>query len=246
MKIYLNLKFCNQRILNLIDLFKLEHDPCSSIGLLANYNSLELYNRNNTKQKSIKVDFFSKKNNYRCLHYNKKNEILHKVAGIKKSYTPFILDLTAGLGNDAFIFSFLGCQVVMIERHPIVAVLLQDGLQRGYNNEKIGYWLKKRLHLIVNDSCKILESSLFKPDVIYLDPMYPICKKKCLPKKNMQILRYLIRHNDDCEKLLYMSRKIAKNRIIVKRPIYAEPLSKEKINFFIKTKNHRFDIYIPY
>lgn len=246
MKVYLDIKFNNERILNLISLFKFEHDPYSSIGLLANDNSLELYYRNNIQKTSMKVDFISKKNKYRCLSYSKKHEILYKVAGIKKSYIPFILDLTAGFGNDAFMFAFLGCQVLMIERHPIVAALLQDGLDRAYNNKKIGYWLSKRLKFIATDSSLILEDLCFKPDIIYLDPMYPICKKNSLPKKNMQILRSLIGQDNDCESLLYISRKIAKNRIIVKRPIYGKPLSKEKINFFIKTRNHRFDIYFPY
>lgn len=246
MKIYLNLKYCNTRILNIINLFKLKHDPHASIGLLANYNSLELYNRNNINQKSIKVDFSSKKNNYRCLNFTKKHEILYKVSGINKSYTPFILDLTAGLGNDSFIFSFLGCRVLMIERHPVIAALLTDGLQRAYQNTKIGDWLKKRLHLIATDSINILESSIFKPDIIYLDPMYPIGKNKSLPKKNMQILRDLIgHHSDDYEKILYMSRKLAKNRVIIKRPAYAKTLSQNKINFFINAKHHRFDIYRP-
>ncbi|WP_425619656.1 class I SAM-dependent methyltransferase [Buchnera aphidicola] len=247
MKIYLNFKCYDKRILHIIKLFKLEHDPNSSIGLLATHDSLELYNRNNIYQKSIKVDFNSKKNNYRCLNFKKKHEALYKVVGMKQSYTPFILDLTAGLGNDAFIFSFLGCQVLMIERNPVIAALLTDGLYRAYKNIKIGFWLKKRLHLIINDSMNILKSSIFKPDIIYIDPMYPIVKNKSLPKKNMQILRFLIgHHDDDYEYILYMSKKLAKNRIIVKRPSYAQPLSKDKINFFIKTKHHRFDIYLPF
>jgi len=216
------------------------------MGLIVKNDSLELYNRENIKQKSIKVDFTSKKNNYRCFHFRKKNEVLSKVAGIKKSYFPFILDATAGLGNDAFMFSFLGCQVMMIERHPIVAALLKDGLQRGYKDKRIGQWLKKRLHLIINDSSNMLEIPILKPDVIYLDPMYPSCCKKSLPKKNMQFFRKLIGQNHDSEKLLNISRTLAKKRIIVKRPCYAKPLSTDKVNFIITTKNHRFDIYQPF
>jgi len=216
------------------------------MALLINNNSLELYNRDNLKQKSIKVDFTSKKNNYRCCNFRKKNEILSRVVGIKKYYFPFVLDATAGLGNDAFVLAFLGCKVIMIERHPIVAALLKDGLERGYEDKKIGFWLKKRLHLLVNDSLNMLELSIPKPDVIYLDPMYPTNKKKSLPKKNMQILRKLIGKSYDCEKLLNISRKFAKKRIIVKRPCYAKPLSKDKVNFVIKNKNHRFDIYNPF
>ncbi|WAI18287.1 MAG: class I SAM-dependent methyltransferase [Buchnera aphidicola (Acyrthosiphon caraganae)] len=245
MKIYLEFKFYNKRIYELIDSLELKHDENCSIGLLINKDSLELYNRENLKQKSIKVDFVSKKNNYRCFHFRKKNEVLSRVIGIKNSYFPHIIDATAGLGNDAFIFSFLGCKVTMIERHPIAAALLKDGLQRGYEDKKIGYWLKKRLHLIINDSFDILKMSILKPDVIYLDPMYPFHNKKSLPKKDMQLFRKLIGRDYDSERLLNISRKLAKNRIIVKRPCYAKPLSEEKVNFIITTKNHRFDIYQP-
>ncbi|MDE5285913.1 MAG: class I SAM-dependent methyltransferase, partial [Buchnera aphidicola] len=102
-----------------------------------------------------------------------------------------VLDGTAGLGKDAFILSFLGCTVYMIERNPVIAALLQDGLERAYENEKIGSWIKKRLHLIYDNSVQMLNLSIIKPDVIYLDPMYPD-KKKSLPKKDMQIFQKFI------------------------------------------------------
>ncbi|QCI20120.1 MAG: class I SAM-dependent methyltransferase [Buchnera aphidicola (Brevicoryne brassicae)] len=245
MKIHLLFKFHNQRLYDLINSFDIKHDENSSISLIINSNSLELYNRQYPKQKPIKVDFTSNKNNYRCYSVRKKNEILSKAVGIKNSYYPFVLDATAGLGNDAFILSFLGCKVVMIERHPIIAALLKDGLQRAYEDKKIGNWLKKRLHLIFNDSCDMLKIPFLKPDVIYLDPMYPIRKKMSLPKKNMQIFRKLIGQDYDSKNLLKISRKLAKKRIVVKRPCYAKPLSKDKINFVIMGKKHRFDIYSP-
>lgn len=245
MKIHLLFKNENERLYDLIKLFNLKHNENSSICLIVNSNSLELYNREYPKQKPIKVDFTSNKINYRCYSIRKKNEILSKAIGIKSSYHPLVLDATAGLGNDAFILSFLGCQVIMIERHPIIAALLKDGLQRGYEDKKIGIWLKKRLHLIFNDSCNMLKIPILKPDVIYLDPMYPISKKASLPKKNMQIFRKLIGQDCDAKNLLKVSRKLAKKRIVVKRPCYAKPLSKDKINFVIVGKKHRFDIYSP-
>lgn len=245
MKIHLIFKYNNQRIRNVINEFQLQHDENSSMALLINYNSLELFDRENPKYGSIKVDFSSKKNSYRCYHFIKKNEVLLKAIGIKKSYFPSVLDVTAGLANDAFMLSFLGCRVVMIERHPIVAALLKDGLQRGYEDKKIGHWLKKRLFLIFNNSHKMLEIPILQPDVIYLDPMYPICKKKSLPKKNMQFFRKLIGIDNDAKDLLDIAKNLAKKRIVVKRPRYAKPLSNDKVDFVIKSKNHRFDIYYP-
>jgi 16S rRNA (guanine1516-N2)-methyltransferase len=134
----------------------------------------------------------------------------------------------------------------MIENHPVIAALLKDGLERGYKDEKIGFWLKKRLHLIFNNSLNMLNMSILQPDVIYLDPMYPINKKKSLPKKNMQFLRKLIKKNDESKNLLHVARKFAKKRIVVKRPSYAHPISNDKVDFIISNKHHRFDIYLPY
>ena len=76
--------------------------------------------------------------------------------------------------------------------------------------------------------------------------MYPINKKKALPKKNMQFLRKIIKSDNNYEDLLNISRKLAKNRVIVKRPSYAKPLSHNKVTFSISNKNNRFDIYLPF
>lgn len=134
----------------------------------------------------------------------------------------------------------------MIENHPIIAALLKDGLIRGYENKKIGFWLKKRLHLIFDNSLNMLKMPISKPDVIYLDPMYPVSKKKSLPKKNMQFLRKLIKKNNQNENLLNIARSFAKKRIVVKRPSNAEPISNDKIDFTVSNKHHRFDIYLPF
>lgn len=39
-----------------------------------------------------------------------------------------VLDGTGGLGIDAFIMAYLGAQVTVLERSPIVYTLLKDGL----------------------------------------------------------------------------------------------------------------------
>jgi 16S rRNA (guanine1516-N2)-methyltransferase len=85
-----------------------------------------------------------------------------------------------------------------------------------------------------------------QPDVIYLDPMYPVCKKQVLPKKNIQFLRKLIGINNDAQYLLHIAKNLAKQRIVIKRPYHAKSISNEKADFIIASKNHRFDIYYPY
>src|SRR5690606_5526316 len=100
-----------------------------------------------------------------------------------------ILDATAGWGRDSFILASLGFEVTMIERSPIVAVLLKDALKRAANNEAC-----KRMHLIQDDAVHYLQPLAEKnrPDVIYLDPMFPARKKSALVKKEMALLQTLL------------------------------------------------------
>ena len=48
-----------------------------------------------------------------------------------RGFKPQVLDLTAGLGRDGFVLASLGASVSMLERHPIVFALLDDGLARA-------------------------------------------------------------------------------------------------------------------
>lgn len=41
-----------------------------------------------------------------------------------------ILDATAGWGRDAAVLASFGAEVLMLERHPVIAALLSDGLRR--------------------------------------------------------------------------------------------------------------------
>jgi 16S rRNA (guanine1516-N2)-methyltransferase len=49
-----------------------------------------------------------------------------------------VLDATAGLGKDAFVLASLGCQMTLIERQPLIAALLEDGLARARADEEVG------------------------------------------------------------------------------------------------------------
>ena len=83
MNIYLIIQDNNIRIQKIIHEYKIKHDKNSSLALIIKKNTLELYNRLTPNEKTIKVDFLSKQNNYRCLNFKKKNEALYKALGIK-------------------------------------------------------------------------------------------------------------------------------------------------------------------
>jgi len=132
----------------------------------------------------------------------------------------------------------------MIERSEIIATLLEDGLRRAEQDKKIGALIKDKLSLTCGESRKELCKAPFEPEVIYLDPMFPHKEKSALVKKDMRILQDVVGQDDDADGLLNTALTIATNRVVVKRPAYADFLAGLKPNTSIKTKKHRFDIYL--
>ena len=132
----------------------------------------------------------------------------------------------------------------MIERSKVIATLLEDGLRRAEQDEKLGRLLKEKLSLTCGDSREELTRLPFEPEVIYLDPMFPHKGKSALVKKEMRIVQEVVGQNEDADALLNVALTIATNRVVVKRPAYADYLAESKPQASIKTKKHRFDIYL--
>ncbi len=108
-----------------------------------------------------------------------------------------MVDATAGLGRDAFVLASLGCQMTLIERNPLVAALLEDGLSRGYRDSEIGPWMHQRMTLLHDSSLEALSQISPQPDVVYLDPMYPHRDKSALVKKEMRVFQTLVGADTD-------------------------------------------------
>ncbi|MFQ1006861.1 16S rRNA (guanine(1516)-N(2))-methyltransferase [Gilliamella apicola] len=208
-------------------------------------NQLELQKNDEPKLGSICVNFVSGAMAHRRQFGGGRGEAIAKAVGVKGEYLPTVVDATAGLGRDAFVLAAIGCHVTMFERHPVVAALLEDGLQRAYLDENIGAWLQQHLRLIYHSSIDGLCTYTQKPDVVYLDPMFPHRTKSALVKKEMRIFQQLVGSDDDSDSLLEPARQLANKRVVVKRPSYAPFLANQKPTAEIKTKNHRFDIYTP-
>ncbi|MDM8566106.1 class I SAM-dependent methyltransferase [Candidatus Halobeggiatoa sp. HSG11] len=194
---------------------------------------LELHNQ---KTGPVYVDFVNGKLGYRNKHGGGRKQPLAKAIGLKHGNNPTVLDATAGLGRDAFILANLGCQVQMVERSPVIAALLYDGLQRLGN--------PANLQLIHQDAQNYLPISSPKPDIIYLDPMFPHRKKSALVKKEMQILQTIIGADTDAINLLTIALNYANKRVVVKRPKWATAINNVTPTFCINNVNTRFDIYL--
>ena len=169
-----------------------------------------------------------------------------KAAGLKAGNTPTVLDATAGLGRDAFVLATLGCKVDMLERNPVACALLRDGLRRGRENADIAV-IVERMQLQQQDARSWLpeHGRTASYDVVYLDPMFPEPDKRARAKKDMHAFQTLIGGDTDADVLLAPARRIARQRVVVKRPRTAPWLAGVKPDFCFEGESTRFDAYLP-
>ena len=190
------------------------------------------------------IDFLSKKLTYRRKQATVKNEILARALGLKKTSLPRIIDATAGLAQDSFMIACLGFEVTLIERSPAVYDSINEAMMRAKQDTAL-LPIMNRMNLIQADSIIYLSSLKpdERPDIIYLDPMFPERKKSALNKKAMRVLHDLVGEDLDANQLLHAALACASNRVVVKRPRLAEPLGGTKPSYSIIGNSSRFDIY---
>ena len=193
----------------------------------------------------IDVDFVGGNAGHRRRAAEGRKQPLARAVGLKHGANPAVIDATGGLGRDAFVLATLGCNVQILERSPIVAALLHNGLERARADAATAP-IAERITLVNADARHYLHalSDAQRPDVIYLDPMYPHRDKSALVKKEMRVLRALLGDDDDAADLLPAARHAAKKRVVVKRPGRAPWLGDHKPSMSIENENTRFDVYL--
>ncbi|MBL7665310.1 MAG: class I SAM-dependent methyltransferase [Bacteriovoracaceae bacterium] len=155
-------------------------------------------------------------------------EPLAKAVGIKKvSEAPKVIDLTCGTMSDSMLFVSFGCEVMAFERNPIFAALITDALKHSS---------------VEHFQFHFGQYSGGESGVLYFDPMYSHPNAKTAPKKEMALLREIISEDRDAQS--FISQFLGKQRIVIKRPIKAEPLL-AKPHHAISGKSTRYDVYLP-
>ena len=191
------------------------------------------------------VDELYKKLNERLKKLNQ--ELLIRTVKIKGLSHLQVWDLTAGFGKDAILIANAGHQVTMVEKNPLLAIILNyvilHKIVPGTEN----------LKLIHMDSLNyLLQEQLVPPHVIYLDPMFQD-NKSAKAKKDMQIIALLVDvmtdnfvyTADGNERLFTLAYKTALNKVIVKRDNKQETLLKTPFVSYAKPgKTIRYDVYL--
>lgn len=203
---------------------------------------------------ALAVDFTAGKARHRTQESGFGAQTLAKALGIKAyrrlhSEWPTIIDANAGLGQDAWAVASIGCTLVLIEQHPIVHALLEDGLTRAQNEASTAE-IASRITLQLDNAATYLANNRQPAHAIYLDPMYPArARKKAESKKAAQFLQALAGPAIARESVELLQGALSTNaaRVVVKRPGNAAQLEgSEQFSgqmTALYSANTRYDIF---
>ena len=191
----------------------------------------------------VRVDFVEGAVAHRRLFGGGSGQMIAKAVGVQSGVRPVVLDATAGLGRDAFVLASLGCSMTLIERQPIIAALLEDGLARARQDAEVAPIAAQMQLLCGNAIALMAQWQGEPPQVIYLDPMFPHRDKSALVKKEMRLFRPLVGDDLDAPALLEAALALASHRVVVKRPRKAPIIDGPKPSHSLEGKSSRYDIY---
>ena len=190
-------------------------------------------------KESLSFDFL-KGRLFNRLKRIKHESLIKKAIGKNKAQLK-IFDATAGSLIDTIIFLKLGHEVVACEQSKILFRLIDDAIFRA----KKEYNFFENLSFINSDSAKIIDSHS-DSDIFYFDPMFKDTKQNIKRSGTLQKIGNILsleKLEDTSPQILDHILKKKYKKIIVKRPIKSKSLN-EKINYQVKGKAIRYDIYI--
>lgn len=218
-----------------------------STGYWLELGSQRLALRTHEGHGEVYADFVEGAARHRREHGGGRGQPVAKAVGLKGAKdTPSVVDATAGLGRDAFVLASLGCTVTLVERSPVAAALLADALERAAAAPETAD-IAARMSLVHADAQRwLLElPEAQRPDVVYVDPMFPDTGKSAAAKKEMQAFQAVIGDDLDTVELLQAALHAAKKRIVVKRPRLGAPIEGAAKSGELVGKSTRFDLYAP-
>ncbi|MGE0526630.1 MAG: class I SAM-dependent methyltransferase [Bdellovibrionales bacterium] len=161
-----------------------------------------------------------------------------------------VIDATAGFGQDSLTLAFMGCEVTALERSPVVAALLKDGLDRAYGESVELREVLGRIQVVQAEALAYLpkiaaREGPARPDVIYMDPMFVKPKTSAKSPKEMQLLQELLGSPavDEDLRLLEVGLETARARVVVKRPLKGKAVRPGPVHSY-KGQSIRYDVYL--
>ena len=201
-------------------------------------DGLSFFHPEARSKNKFQIDFNSGSTGWRIKRAD--HEKLIKKALGKSDRSLNILDCTAGMLQDTLLFLSLGHQVTALEQSKILFHLLQDGISRSKDQH-----IFKKLDLL-NTKASSYAAQAKNFDVIYFDPMYPTTKKKALSSGQLEYISKILEIEsleNNSIKDFDVLQSIPARKMVVKRPIKAEPFSLQT-NYQVFGKTTRFDVYL--
>lgn len=221
--------------------------PQQGVALVCDDEGLGLYALALPGSGPVRVELGEGSLGWRLDEARVRHEMIVKACGVRPGVETTVFDATAGLLRDAAVLAMAGCRVRLAERSPVIGLLIADGLQRAAQHADLQL-LVSRLQFAPGDSLGQLQDMASvedRPDVVVLDPMFPHREKSALVKKEMQVFQAVVGEDDDADALLLPALRVARKRVVVKRPRLAPPLAGRKPDFVVEGKSGRFDVYLP-
>lgn len=221
-----------------------EDDTAYDLLLSVSSDRLELHAPTSPRAKPFAVDFSAAAFVRRLQSTSAHRQPLARALGIHSGVRS-VVDATAGFGKDSFHIAAFGVVVTAVERSPIVAALLCDGLTRALSDRRANVAAAAaRIKIVAGDSHKFLAGlrANERPDAIYLDPMYTPRRRQVKVKKEMHLLRTLVGNDEDANTLFEVAIITATRRVVVKRHPLAPSIAPNPTACH-KTKMVRYDVY---
>jgi len=188
------------------------------------------------------INFIRKESRY-TRKLKGKNELLVKAIGAMDKP---VLDVTAGLGEDAWTLARLGYQVLACEKNAFLGSCLQKAHAEALKDPD---WsaVAQRIQFKQTDSRDYLKQNSSKDYIFYLDPMFDfLSKPTALPRKEMQAMRILLQNAEGPEpegELLDILLGRPQARVVMKNA-KMNVKSKVRPSYQVLGKSVKFDIYL--
>lgn len=206
---------------------------------------MELRSNGRDRISPVYVDFIGGRLSHRRNMGGLSHQMVARAIGYK-GIPLRVCDATTGLGRDMFLMACLGCQVTAVERSPVIAALLNDGLRRAMSDQGTAEILHERVTLIQGDAIALLRGLMSEHsfNAIYIDTMFPPTGKSALAKKEMRICRLITGEDIDAGELLTAALDQLPDRVVVKRWLRS-PALLDHPHITYKGKTIRYDVYLP-
>ncbi|WP_368504121.1 class I SAM-dependent methyltransferase [Alkalihalophilus sp. As8PL] len=137
------------------------------------------------------------------------------VAALKKGMS--MVDCTLGLASDSLVAKLavgVNGRVIGLEANPVVAYIVQEGLQTWQEGSKEMIQRMREIEVIHIHHLTYLQSAETSSiDVVYFDPMFEVHVETSTGIKG---LKSIACHDDLNEEILYHAKRVAKSRVVIK------------------------------